>query len=155
MAHRTGSASGIACQYQRAFRRARLRISDILVFRPAFRPGALSGKCYINLAVNAAIAAGGVALCVATVYPTFNDGIQANYGDQSVIVVALQSVILLCANFDALFPMPLVSILMPGVENSLSYQAFIATALPLLLYGSTLGLVKRPAAMIGEGCRAS
>jgi hypothetical protein len=106
-------------------------------------------KHYVNLALNSAIAACGVLLCVATVYPPFNDAAQASNGSQGILVLVLRAVLLPFVNFDALYPGAALSQLFPQLDHNSFYQNLVVAALSFLLYGSTLGLAKRPAAMIG------
>jgi len=103
-----------------------------------------------NFALNAAIVAAGVAICAATVYPTANDAAQL---DRSGVTFALlaKAMTVPATSFDELTGSGRLEALLGPLSESfpaLPQQALPQILMSVLLFGSTLGLIHRPAALV-------
>ena len=113
---------------------------DILLDRSVDRPRAIRTFC-----INAAIATVGVLLCLITIYPTFNDAAQLDYGLVDLAQRAAKALLLPASSFDHLFFEPVVGPVLAWQGHLMTgYQAVMS----IVLIGSTVGLARRPAAMI-------
>lgn len=116
---------------------------DILLDRAVDRPRALR-----NLAINALLAGVGVALCVFTVYPPFNDAAQSVLPSGDPLQRLAWALLLPAASFWELVGL--------GLPPALRMQAWWPAWFPLVsqllmsavLVGSVLGLAHRPAALL-------
>ena len=104
-----------------------------------------------NFALNAAIALAGVMACAATVYPTFNDAAQTYGAGEASLASLAKAMVLPATSFGQLTGSGQWRKLL---ERFSVWQGPI-TLLPLalmsaLLFGSTLGLVRRPAALLAS-----
>lgn len=115
---------------------------DLIQERP--RPTFESCRAFSTSVVIAAI---GVILCILTVYPTFNDAATLDLGGQNPVSLALRAILAPGSNFVAFYPAYVLNLM--RVHPAL-YGIFVSL-MSVLLYGSLLGLVNRPPAMIAAG----
>jgi len=97
-----------------------------------------------NFVLNAVIAFAGVAACAATVYPPTNDLLQLDLGDTPIARAALEGLLLPGSTFGELMGLTKLLDLLPMPILIFPAQALLS----LILVGSTLGLVRRPAALV-------
>lgn len=90
-----------------------------------------------NFAVNAVIAALGVLVCVLTIYPGNQDALVEHFGG---IHAAVSAIFNPAASFRGF--------LLPRTFYQGRWSPFVEVATSLLLFGSTLGLVRRPGAFL-------
>ena len=105
---------------------------DILGGAAEARPRALR-----TFFLNAAIATLGVALCAATVYPTFNDAAQIDRPEGVTAMLLGVAAFLPAASFSDLLMLSMAH-----------YASVVLLPMSMLLLGSTLGLIQRPAALL-------
>lgn len=110
-----------------------LWITDILTGNVVDR-----GRALRLFAANAAIALAGVALCIRTSLPTFNDAAEVGH-PHGAMSGLLQAIFLPAEGFrELVFPMPFY----------LALHGLLAALLSIVLYGSLLGLIRRPGALL-------
>ena len=90
-----------------------------------------------NFAVNALIVALGVLVCVLTIYPLNQDALVEHFGSMHAAVSAIFNP---AASFRGF--------LLPRTFYQGRWSPFVEVATSLLLFGSTLGLVRRPGAFL-------
>lgn len=119
---------------------------DILLGNREGRAAAV--KIYL---LNFAIALVGIVLCAATILPTINDAAQVTRPTGAHLVAAAISALLLPSlSFDFLMLTPTLVHLMSKLHLLHGPYLPIAKILQsVLLFGSTLGLIRRPAALVG------
>lgn len=99
--------------------------------------------------LNASIAILGILLCVMTVFPPVNDAAQIDLPDGITFKLLLKAVFLPAVSFDSLLPLDVLYRVMD--KSSLwgePYILILKTLMSLLMFGSTLALVRRPAALL-------
>ncbi|MBX4859678.1 hypothetical protein G9X64_25485 [Rhizobium sophorae] len=99
---------------------------------------------YRAFATAAAIAAVGIALCFATVYPTFNDTGQNDLSGENFALLALRALALPSSHFMAFYPNSILELV---VAYPLASHIF-AALMSVLIYGSLLALADRRPAII-------
>ncbi|SCK51920.1 hypothetical protein VAR608DRAFT_5234 [Variovorax sp. HW608] len=100
-----------------------------------------------NFVLNAAIAVAGIAVCAATVFPTTNDLAQLDLGDTSIPKAMLEGLLLPGGTFGELTGFPRLGALL-GLLSAPTFLLVAEALLSLILAGSTLVLVQRPAALV-------
>jgi hypothetical protein len=99
--------------------------------------------------LNASIAILGIVLCVMTVFPPFNDAAQIALPDGITFKLLLKAVFLPSDSFDSLLPLYLPYWVMEKFSLwRQPYMLILTTLMSSLMFGSTLVLVRRPAALL-------
>jgi hypothetical protein len=99
--------------------------------------------------INAGIAIFGIALCVLTIFPTFNDGAVLNPPAGNKTLLALRAVFNPSEFFRSLLPLnDTVSFLSKSSITAWIPAWAVSTVFSAILFGSTLGLIRRPAAFL-------
>jgi hypothetical protein len=93
--------------------------------------------------LNAAIAAVGVAICLLTVYPPFNDAAMINRPEGITFRLIFKAIFLPAAQFDDIFPSSHKLVMVIPLLSKQPYVALLQLLLSLVMFGSTLGLVRR------------
>jgi hypothetical protein len=95
---------------------------------------------------NAAIALLGVAACIVTIFPSVNDSLTIGSPPGNVFTVLLKAVLLPAARFRAVMQvMPQPEFVSSSHAPSSLLSQFV---LSLIMFGSTLGLIRRPGAFL-------
>ncbi len=99
--------------------------------------------------LNTCLAIAGVALCAATIYPTFNDAAAVDNGSAFSPRTLLAAVANPAGRFEDLMLRSPWEALRLGPFHAFSYRGTLQWLMSLLMFGSLLGLVRRPAALVG------
>lgn len=97
--------------------------------------------------INTTIATFGVATCLLTILPTFNDAAMIHRPDGLTLKMLFKGIFLPAAQFESLTPYLFVTKKM-SFENAAKVTYLLQAIMSLLIFGSTLGLVRRPSAFI-------
>ncbi|CAN7242407.1 hypothetical protein LJR084_001045 [Variovorax sp. LjRoot84] len=106
-------------------------------------------RAWRNFALNAALAALGAALCVATIYPPFNDAAQIARPEGGTAAAMAKALLLPSSSFGEVSGYRLFSDLLEplsGEDQPRTLALYFLTS--VLMVGSALGLVRRPAALV-------
>lgn len=109
---------------------------------------ALRRAAWRNFGVNLLLVLVGAALCVATIYPPFNDAAQAGQSTGLSLSHLVRAAVLPAASFEQLAGYELWRAVLPSPRWwQWPGTLLLHAAMSALLFGSTLALVRRPAAM--------
>jgi hypothetical protein len=99
--------------------------------------------------LNAVVAALGIAICLFTILPTFNDAAMLDRPDGITFDLLLRSLLLPADAFTSLVP----HLHDPTADQpsllGISYVDIMSFPMSLIVFGSTLGLIRRPGALLG------
>jgi hypothetical protein len=102
-----------------------------------------------NFLINAGIAISGIALCFLTIFPTFNDGAVLSPHAGNKTILALRAVFNPSEFFPNLLPLnDTVSFLSKSSITAWIPAWAVSIVFSAILFGSTLGLIRRPAAFL-------
>ena len=98
--------------------------------------------------LNAVMAALGVAICLLTILPTFNDAAMLDRPEGITSSMLVQAVLIPAGGFTFLMPRIAESATDQLPLLGIPYADLMSVLMSLIMFGSTLGLVRRPGALV-------